>query len=306
MRKETKLSIIIVNFNTYKFIKNCLDLLYKSDLKDADYEIIVVDNASSDNSVSLLHKNYPQVRLIANKKNKGFASANNQGIKKAKGKFILLLNPDTLVEKKTISEILKFMEEREDIGVSTCKVVLTSGEIDDACHRGFPTPGNALCLFLGLSSLFPKSKFFNGYHLGYQDMDKIHEIDSCAGAFMMVRKRAGDRLGWFDEDYFWYGEDLDFCFRAKKEGWKIMYIPYVKVIHYKGVSSGIKKHSEDISSADKEIQMMATKARFSVMRIFYKKHYQNKYPSWLTWLVLGGIKIKEKLTMLRYKLNPKF
>lgn len=295
------LSIIVVNFNTYSYLARCLDSIYSAGLKSNSVEIIVVDNASGDDSASKIRKNYPHVRLIVNKKNIGFARANNQAIKKAKGKFILFLNPDTVVSRGAIHTVLSFMQDHKEVGVATCKVELPSGEIDDACHRGFPTPWNALCQFTGVASLFPQSTVFNGYHLGYKNINKIHEIDSCAGAFMMVRKIAGDDTGWFDKNYFWYGEDLDFCYRIKKAGWKIFYIPKVKIIHHKGVASGIKRHSQKISSADRKTQIFATKARFEVMEIFYKKHYQQKYPNWLTMLVLLGIKIKKYFTLLKYR-----
>jgi len=294
-------SIVIVNFNTYSYLIQTLTSIYNSELRPDSFEIIVVDNASSDHSLLPIKKNYPGVNLIINKDNIGFARANNQAVKNAHGEFILFLNPDTIILKETISTVLDFMQRHKEIGVATCKVILPTGKIDDACHRGFPTPWNALCYFTGLSSMFPKSNFFNGYHLGYKDMDKIHEIDSCAGAFMLVRKIAGDQIGWFDEDYFWYGEDLDFCYRIKKAGWKICYIPKVQIVHYKGVASGIKKHSQKISSANRKIKLLATKARFDVMEIFYKKHYQKTYPNWLTATVLFGIKIKKYFALRRYK-----
>jgi len=294
-------SIVIVNFNTYSYLIQTLTSIYNSELRPDSFEIIVVDNASSDHSLLPIKKNYPGVNLIINKDNIGFARANNQAVKNAHGEFILFLNPDTIILKETISTVLDFMQRHKEIGVATCKVILPTGKIDDACHRGFPTPWNALCYFTGLSSMFSKSNFFNGYHLGYKDMDKIHEIDSCAGAFMLVRKIAGDQIGWFDEDYFWYGEDLDFCYRIKKAGWKICYIPKVQIVHYKGVASGIKKHSQKISSANRKIKLLATKARFDVMEIFYKKHYQKTYPNWLTATVLFGIKIKKYFALRRYK-----
>ncbi len=294
------LSIVIVNFNTYYFLKHCLDSIYSTVPKSINFETIVIDNASSDNSIPKIKKNYPQIRILVNKKNIGFAKANNQAIKIARGDFILFLNPDTVVFRNSIYTVLKFMQRQKDAGIATCKVELPGGSIDDASHRGFPTPWNALCQFTGLASLFPQSSFFNGYHLGYRNLNKIHEIDSCAGAFMMVRKTAGDKIKWFDEDYFWYGEDLDFCYRLKKAGWKIFYIPQVKILHYKGVASGIKKHSRRFSSADKKTQILATKARFDVMEIFYKKHYVRKYPYCLTKLVLMGIKVKKYFALLKY------
>lgn len=294
------LSIIIINFNTYKYLARCLSSIFKSELRRDSYEIIVVDNASKDDSVNQLIKDYPHIRLIVNKKNIGFAKANNQALKKASGEYILFLNPDTIILKNSLSVTLNFMKKHGQAGVATCRVKLSEGRLDDACHRGFPTPWNALCQFTGLALLFPGTNLFNGYHLGYRDLDKIHEIDSCSGAFMLVRREAGSKIDWFDKEYFWYGEDLDFCYRIKEKGWKIFYIPEVKIIHYKGVASGIKKHSRKISSADKETKLLATKARFEVMRIFYRKHYQGKYPPWLTSFILMGIRVKEWLTFKYY------
>jgi len=291
------LSIIIVNFNTAKFLHNCIKSVI-TNADNLDFEIIVIDNASTEKLKIKNEKS--KIKFINNQKNVGFAVANNQGIKIAKGDYILLLNPDTLVERETLPQMINFMEENPQVGIATCRVNLTNGKLDDACHRGFPTPGNALCHFSGLGKIFPNSKFFNGYHLGYADLDRIHEIDACAGAFMMIRRQAGEQVNWLDEDYFWYGEDLDFCYRVKQKGWKIMFMPSVSITHYKGISAGIKKHSQHLTTADRETKRLATKARFEVMRIFYAKHYKNKYPAWLTWLVLGGIKIKEYLSLLKY------
>lgn len=305
MSDEIKLSIIIVNFNTTELLNNCINSIYKYTGKTI-FEIIVVDNASKEELRSFdlaqdkITNQELRIKLIKNNKNIGFAAANNQGIKKARGKFILLLNPDTLITNNVLEGVVDFMEENPKVGISTCRVELESGQLDDACHRGFPTPWNSICQFSGLSRFFPKSKLLNGYHLGYCDLDKIHEIDACAGAFMIIRRKAGEEINWLDKDYFWYGEDLDFCYRVKQSGWKVMYIPQFQILHYKGVSSGIKNHSLHFTSADRATKLLATKARFEVMRIFYEKHYKNKYPKWLTWLVLGGIKIKEYINLQKY------
>ena len=301
MTNKIKLSIIIVNFNTYQFLDKCLKSISENNLSENDFEVIVIDNASKDNSPVLIKKNYPKIILIANKKNAGFAKANNQAIRLAQGEYILFLNPDTIIPSGTLSFMINYLDKNPKVGIATCKVLLTTGELDDASHRGFPTPWNAFCQFCGLSSLFPKSKLLNGYHLGFCDLDKIHDIDACAGAFMLVRKAAGEKVKWLDEDYFWYGEDLDFCYRVKKAGWKIMFVPNVQITHFKGVSAGIKKHSQHLSTADNDTKLLATKARFEVMRIFYEKHYKDKYPIWLTNIVFAGIKFKEYLNILKYK-----
>ena len=295
-----KLTVIIVNYNTAELLQSCLNSLYHNyarQLKSGSYEIIVVDNASDDNSFKATRKNFPQLKIISNKINLGFAKANNQAIKLAQGEYVLLLNPDTLVYKKTLTRLLAYMRHKPEVAITTCKIILPNGQIDDASHRGFPTPWRAMSHFLGLGRLLPFTKVFNGYHLGYQNMERIHEIDARTGAFMLVRKVVGERVGWLDEDYFWYGDDLDFCYRVKNMKFKVMYVPEVSILHYKGAASGIKRHSRHLSKADWKTRFQAHKARFEVMRIFYRKHYQHLYPLWLTKLVLLAIDIKEKLSL---------
>lgn len=316
--RKPDLSIIILNYNSGDFLKKCLESIGKVKKNGFEYEVIVVDNNSSDKSLKYLRslelKGYRNIgenkkpkflnfynsiplKIIFNKKNLGFAVGNNVGIKKARGRYVLFLNPDTIVMPNTFREMIRFMDNHPQAGAATCRVELPSGKLDEACHRGFPTPWNAFCHFLGLEKLFPKSRIFAGYTLGWKSLDKIHEIDSGTGSFLIVRRGVGDKLNWWDEDYFWYGEDLDFCYRIKKAGWKIYYVPKVKIIHYKGVSSGIRKESQKIAKANKETKIKAIKASTQVMRIFYKKHYFDKYPRFLTWLVLKGIDILEKIRL---------
>src|SRR3989344_6301438 len=216
------LSIIIVSFNSKDFLDKCISSIEKNSLPESP-EIIVVDNASDDFTIKYNKQKHPKIIFIRNKINRGFSYANNQGIKIAKGKYILLLNPDTIVPERTLLVMLDFMEKNLGTAISTCRVELLDGSIDDACHRGFPSPWNAFCHFAYLGSFFPKSRFFNGYHLGFRDMEISHEIDCCTGAFMLIRREIGDKISWLDEDYFWYGEDIDFCFRVKKAGYKVNY-----------------------------------------------------------------------------------
>lgn len=294
-----KLSIIIVNFNSGELLKNCLSSVNSSTFPSKDYELILVDNCSQDSSINkALPINIPNLTLIKNNQNSGFAKANNQGINISTGEYILLLNPDTILGKSTLQVMVNYMDKNRDVAVATCRVELPNGEIDDACHRGFPTPLNALFHFSGVGRLFRYNRLLNGYHLGYSNLNKIHEIDSCVGAFMLIRRSVGEELSWLDENYFWYGEDIDFCFRVKEKGYKVMYLPTTKITHFKGISSGIKNHSKQLSTASLETKKLATKARFDVMRIFYKKHYMDKYPKVLTELVFLGINLKERLTAL--------
>jgi len=289
------LSIIIVNFNTKEFLRNCLKSVIES-TKNISYEIIIVDNASHDGSVEMVKKEFPEIRIIANKQNVGFSKANNQGVKISKeSRYVLFLNSDTIVKKNVLEDMIKFMDSHKDAGAATCKLIMPNGKIDDATHRGFPTPWNAFCHFSGLSKMAPKSRIFTGYTLGWMDFEKAHEIDALAGAFMLVRRPAGEEAKWWDEDYFFYGEDLDFCFMLKQKGWKIYYVPGFFIKHYKGVSGGIKSVSKNITTASEETKIRATKSRFNAMRIFYKKHYQNEYPGIVNVLVNVGISIREKI-----------
>ncbi len=324
------LSIIIVSYNTRELLEKCIKSIvgslkfdagnvkttgqpYASNLtpraSSASYEIIVVDNNSSDDSVEML-KNLKlklensmkienlKLKIIVNNDNTGFAKANNQGIKKSRGKYVLFLNPDTIVLPETLPFMLEFMKKSPAVGVATCRVELVDGKLDEACHRGFPTPWNAFCHFSGLEKLFPHSRFFAGYYLGYLDLSTTHEIDSCVGAFMLAPRLVGEKIGWWDEDYFWYGEDIDFCYRVKKAGFKVMFVPKVKIIHYKGASSGIKKTK---SKADFKTREKAMLASTQAMRIFYQKHYRGKYPKPVEKLVFWGISLLEKARVRKIK-----
>lgn len=290
-------SIVIVSYNTKEFLNRCLKSIYKSDFKKIKFEVIVVDNASSDSTVQFVKKTFPKIKLIENKDNFGFSKACNQGVRDSSGRYLLFLNPDTEVNENTIPYMISFMGKNKDAGASTCFVKLPSGKLDDGAHRGFPTPWNSFSYFSGLSKLFPKSKLFSGYTLSHLDLTRTHEIDSAVGAFMMVRRSAGDDIRWWDEDYFFYGEDIDFCYKLKEKGWKIYFVPEVSVFHHKGVSGGIKKNSNHISTADYQTKIIATNARFNAMRIFYRKHYEEKYPKLLTWSVFLAVEARRKMAL---------
>ncbi len=298
------LSIIIISYNTKELLKKCLDSVlqfFSSSVLQS--EIFVVDNASTDGSVEMVEKEFPQSKLIASKENLGFAKANNLALKKDAVEYILFLNPDTIVPPKTIPAMLKFMDENKDIGIATCKVELANGNLDWDCHRGFPTPWASLTRFLGFYKLFPKSKFFNQYYMGYLQMKKIHKIDSCCGAFLLTRKQVLNKIGWWDEDYFFYGEDIDLCFRAKKAGWKIVYNPIVKIIHYKGAASGIKKSTQKITKATRESREKALRASVNAMKIFYDKNLKGQYPTVINILVYAGIWALRQKRLLSVKVQ---
>ena len=301
MTNSNKLSIIIVSYNTRNVIGECIESVIRTVPKDIPYEILIGDNASKDGSVEFIKQKYPRVVVYAFDHNYGFAKANNILLKKISGSYVLFLNPDTVVKPDAIQIVYDYLLNNKKSAVATGKVLLQSGPLDDACHRGFPSPWNAICHFSGLSRVFPKSKLFNGYHLGYQNMDTIHEIDSCSGAFMMVRSRIGESIGWFDEDFFWYGDDLDFCYRIKEKNWNVVYIPDATIIHYKGVASGIKKHSRHLSQATIVTKRLATEARFDVMKLFYRKHYRNVYPSFLMKIIFITVDVMKMITLKTLK-----
>jgi GT2 family glycosyltransferase len=288
------LSVIILNHKAKEFLFNCLESILRSDFPKSKLELIVVDNASGDDTVPIVKKKFPQAAVISSKSNDGFAAGNNLGIPGTTGKFILFLNPDTLVKEDTLSKTFSFLAAHPQIGAITCKVNLASGKLDEACHRGFPTPWNSFCHFSHLEKLFPHSRLFSGYTMGYLPLNTAHEIDSASGAFLMVRREAGEQIGWWDEDYFFYGEDLDFCFSLKEKGWQIYYYPQTEITHFRGISSGIIKHSRDISTSDSETRIKAARASTQAMRIFYRKHYLKIYPKFVNRLIMFGINIMEK------------
>jgi len=291
-----KLSIIILNFNAESFLKQCL--LSLRDHQTADYEIIVVDNDSSDGSEDMVKRQFPEIKLVTSDRNLGFAGGNNLGVKEAQGQYLLFLNPDTTVPGETIPTMLAYMEAHPDVGLATCYVELAkNGQIDPACHRGFPTPWASFCYFGKLEKLFPKIKLFSGYHLWYKDLSKTHEIDSPSGTFYLVRHHVIDQVGSFCEDYFMYAEDLDLSYRIKQAGYKIMFVPDVKIIHFKGVSSGIKEHSQNVTTANTATKIRSISAFYDTMGLFYKKHLAEKYPYVLNWLVYIAITAKKAIAL---------
>lgn len=277
-------SIIIVNYNTKDLLKQTIDSVLKT-TTGIEYEIIVVDNDSRDGSIQMVREEYPEVLLIANNGNLGYAKANNIGIKKSSGRYTLLLNSDTVVAKDCIKSCMKYMDENKKVGALGCKVELLNGELDRACKRGFPTPQASLYYMLKLDKLYPNSKRFGQYNLTYLPNDKINEVDVLVGAFMMVRHEAILKVGLLDEEFFMYGEDIDWCYRIKEAGYKNIYYPLAKITHYKGASS-------------KKRRLMTIYEFHRAMYLFYNKHYRKKYNFLVTGAVYGGIGIKLGLTLL--------
>jgi GT2 family glycosyltransferase len=231
-----KLSVIIVNYNVEHFLEQCLHSVEKS-IKDLAVEVFVVDNNSVDGSMSMVKQKFPWARRIENKENLGFSMANNQAMKMAEGEYVLLLNPDTVVQEDTFQKVIEFMDQHPDAGGLGVKMVDGKGIFLPESKRGLPTPAVAFYKIFGLSALFPRSKKFSKYHLGYLDKNEVHEIDVLSGAFMLMRKEALDKVGLLDEAFFMYGEDIDLSYRLTEGGFKNYYYPHTRIIHYKGEST---------------------------------------------------------------------
>lgn len=287
MTKYVDLTIIIVNFNTLELTLACVDSIEKSDLKKNSIEIIIIDNGSTDDSrdtLGQLAKKRNYLSVIHNSQNKGFSTANNQGIVQAKGEYILLLNSDTHVYPQTISGMITFMENNPQVGAATAKLVLPDGNMDPASHRGFPTPWASVSYYLGFERTFPGMKIFGEYHQGYKDMKKPHEVDCISGAFFLVRKSVVNEIGLLDEQFFMYGEDIDWCMRIKNAGWKIMFNPDYEVLH--------KKKQSGRLSGDSLLRSRTNEHFYNAMRLFYQKHYEHRYGWFTKTFILIGIKLR--------------
>lgn len=257
------LSIIIVNYNVKEFLQNLIYSIEKAG-KNISYEVIVVDNASDDGSIEMLRSKFPDIQLIANTGNAGFSKANNQGLKVAKGDFLLLLNPDTLVQEDTFETLINFLKNNDDAGMAGCKVLNPDGTLQLACRRSFPGPWTSFSKVTGLSAIFPKSKFFARYNLTYLDENDTYEVDAISGSFMMLKREVYEKIGGLDEIFFMYGEDLDWCYRVQKAGYKVYYVHSTQIIHYKGESTKRSTFNE-------------TKVFYSAMHIFVKKHFSKSF-----------------------------
>lgn len=256
-----QLSIIIVNYNVKEFLLNLLDSLHKA-VSKFDSEIIIVDNASDDGSLEAVRNKYPDVTLIENKINVGFGAANNQALNIAKGKYFVLINPDTIVKEDTFTKLIEFLENTPDAGMVGCKVLNPDGTLQLACRRSFPGPWTSFTKITGLSKLFPNSKLFARYNLTYLDENETHEVDAISGSFMMMRREVYKKTKGFDPQFFMYGEDLDLCYRTQKEGYKVYYVHSTEIIHYKGEST--KRSSID-----------ETKVFYDAMHLFVRKHFSS-------------------------------
>ena len=279
-----RLSIVIVNYNVKEFLEQSLQAIQKAST-DISTEVIVVDNHSVDGSVDMLHAKFPWVTLIANQENQGFAVASNQGIRHASGDYVLLLNPDTLVQEDTFINLINYMDDHAEVGMAGCKILNPDGSLQLACRRSFPTLGTALPKILGLDKLLPNSRIFGRYNLTYLDEDSITDVDAISGSFMLVRRQALEEVGLLDETFFMYGEDLDWCYRFNQAGWKVRYIPTTKIIHYKGESSKFAPFDSYI-------------AFYRAMHVFVKKHFSRRWSALFDIFIRLGIFVRGSVGLI--------
>ena len=260
-----KLSVIIVSYNAKYFLDQCLSSVIKA-TQNLEVEIIVVDNNSVDESAEMVKRKFPNTTLIHNKENVGFSKANNQVILQAKGEFILLLNPDTLVEEDALEKSISFMSDNKEAGAVGVQMVDGKGKFLDESKRGIPNFWTSLLKFLGLHRFFPKSKLFNHYYLGYLEKDQRHEVEILVGAFMLIKKSILDKVGLLDEQFFMYWEDTDLSIRILEAGYKNYYLGDVKIIHYKGESN--KRHTLSFTIGFNRSMLAFVRKHFSKHLLF--------------------------------------
>jgi len=283
-------SVAIVHYETPQLLLQCLEALRLA-AERASTEVFVVDNHSSSFDQAACERAFHGVHVIRNDANVGFSKASNQALRLARGRYLLLLNPDAFVEPDTLRAMVAFMDERPEVGCATCRVELEDGSLDLACRRLFPTPERSLYRMLLLSRIFPRSRRFGQYNLTYLNDRQETEIDSPCGAFMMVRSEIREGVGLLDERYFMYGEDTDWAFRIKASGWHIVYTPITTVRHIKRASSR-RDRSKTIGYF------------YESMRIFYRAHYAAAYPRWISMAILAAIGVRERFELLWARWKP--
>ena len=276
-------SVLIISYNVKEYVDHAVDSLLKCHVNDL--EIIIVDNHSYDGTVEHIRSAYPDVTVVANNKNVGFGKAVNQAAASAHGKYYLILNPDTIVQENTISELQHYLENNEHVGMVGPKILNSDGTLQLACKRSFPTLRVAIPKLLGLDKLFPKFKWAGKYNLTYLDPDEIHEVDAISGSCMFISQSLYNELNGFDEQFFMYGEDLDLCYRVWKSGNEVHYNPSTQIIHYQG---------ESVRSAPFD----SINAFYNAMILFANKHFSTGHGFLTRFGIRFGINMRKMVTQL--------
>lgn len=285
---KPELSIVILNYNTKELLADCLTSVKRYE-SEVPFEVIVSDNGSDDGSVEMVKKKFPWVSLIEGE-NVGFSKGNNRTKNYVRGKMVLFLNPDTVVNKEVFKKTVEYLRAHQNVGALSCKLVLSDGSLDKDTRRSFPTPWVTFThLVLRLDRIFPKSKIFGRYWYGFISENKVHEVDALQGAFFLTWKRILDKVGWFDEGYFFDGEDMDLSWQIKKAGYKLVYYPKVSVGHLKGVTKGkVKKWRNKVPLQQRlKLRMAGIKS----MERFYRKNLWGQYPLIFNIFMILGIRL---------------
>src|SRR3990170_6101336 len=281
---DNELSVCIVTYKARDLLHECLYSLYEN-TQLPGLEVIVVDNGSLDGVGEMLQQEYPAVQFIQNDENAGFTRPMNQALRVASGGYLLQLNPDTLILPNALDQLVGFMESNTEVGICSPKVLNRDHTLQKSCRRGEPKPWAMISYFLGLSALFPRSKFFGGYHLNYMDENAIHEVAGVSGSCMLIRREVIDQIGYLDERFFAYQEDTDFCFRARQAGWRIYYMPKAQIIHYGGQGGSRVEPYRSIVEWHKSY------------RLYYRKHLAKDYFFLFNWSYYLLMFLKLSLTL---------
>lgn len=280
-----KLSICIVTFQAGNYLRECLRSIYTNP-PEGDFEILVVDNNSTDGTLEMLSTEFADVRVIRNPANLGFTAPMNQALRQAIGHYLLLLNPDTRIHPEAFNRLISFMETHPQVGICGPKVLNTDGSLQEPCRRGESRPWAVLSYFLGLNRLFPHSKLFGGYLMNFMDEDQTHAVAGVSGSCMLVRREVIAQIGYLDERFFAYQEDADYCFRARQAGWQVYYVPEAHVTHYGGQGGS---------------RVQPYRAIFEWHRsywLYYRKNLAADYFFLFNWLYYLAMAVKLALALL--------
>jgi GT2 family glycosyltransferase len=283
---QKKVSVCIVTLNASKYLHHCLTLLEKSQGTEVE-QIIVVDNRSNDNTVKMIHEKHSSVTLIQNNRNEGYTIPMNRAMKEADGEYLLILNPDAFVKPKAVAALANFLDLHPEVGIAGPKVLNVDGTFQKSCRRGVARPWNVISYFTGLAERFPDNSKYTGYHLSHLDENILNEVDGVSGSCMMIRRNLIDKIDCFDERFFAYQEDSDYCFRAKAAGWKIYYVPEAEVIHDAGRGG---------SAAYKYRSLFEWHRSYYLL---YKKHFSADYFPLVNGLFYSAMLGKLLMTVIR-------
>jgi GT2 family glycosyltransferase len=280
---EPVISICIVTYKVRELMKDCLESIYQNPPACA-FEIIVVDNHSRDGTLEMLRQEYPAVRFIENAANDGYTRPMNQALKQGCGRFLVQLNPDTLVLPGMFDQLVSFMDGHPDVGICTPKVLNRDGTLQKQCRRSAARPWDAITYFSGLAKRYPKDPRFAGYLMTYLDENQVNEVEAVSGSCMFIRRAVIEQIGYLDEMFFAYQEDADFCFRARKAGWRIFYIPQAQVIHFGGQGGSKVEVYRSIYQWHRSYFL------------YYRKHLARDYFFLLNWIFYAGMAAKLGVT----------